>query len=760
MDKSVFIILHIFILYSLFIFHCSGYNYIQRGKPKCVRNISITKNFSEGFKIENSENRSWETRYYEGQNQSSIRYVILEITNREKFVSSFHSVFQKNRSRLSCNILVIKMRGACLDLIKTFIVTFLLGENSGENHYMLLAVLLYEQKHSSLINYLNLLLLDEIPILSSSTEELIYEERYFKNFISFETKNIFMTKFLFHFLRKENIKSLIILYNNSASAKKTISDIQARLKEETASVCRSEICKVSGIANTTEFILQKIREHTFTTLIVIVSTNQTFSEFVADSLRQSKIPKIVFLYSKNRENYQPDGKVKNLVSIKAVNIRFGLFGKYILSALDKSSNILKSLSASSFKRRVAPKNFSTVFVNSIREEESFKNVKLKMIYNTKEIPKKIYGLYTIDRSGNETLNWYSNTTLWNETFNHSNNCLAGYYPIYKGADKCHWSCVFCESGYYKNSTGQDECWMCNRSTSVTNTNRTKCLTFAYQYYQVKRNYKSIVQLLAAVGFLYSSSFLAIFVRYRNTPVVKSSNIPLTFSQMVLHAGQSCQLLLTLMKQNRTVCLLHSVTSGNFLKLIIAIWMIKTDQILSVFRTTNKVKRRHFVKPSEIAVPGVFITCNILMNVAILTQCSFQFGVYEITSAVVRLKYCKMSFFFYIDSTAIIFLSIICSIKAFHGRHLPSNYNEMKYIFLSMFTLSIQLALSFMLHANFQHEGIVILTDSVLLQFASLSVLSITYGYRIYIILFQRHKNSTDVFRAKLFDRIYYDLSQK
>ena len=189
-------------------------------------------------------------------------------------------------------------------------------------------------------------------------------------------------------------------------------------------------------------------------------------------------------------------------------------------------------------------------------------------------------------------------------------------------------------------------------------------------------------------------------------------------------------------------------------------MIKTDQILSVFRTTNKVKRRHSVKPSEIAVPAVFITCSILRNVAILTQCSFQFGIYEITSSVVRLKYCKMSFFFYIDSTAIIFLSIMCSIKAFHGRHLPSNYNEMKYIFLSMFTLSIQLALSFILRANFQHDGIVILIDSVLLQFASLSVLSITYGYRRYIILFQRHKNSTDVFRAKLFDRIYYDLSQK
>ena len=241
-----------------------------------------------------------------------------------------------------------------------------------------------------------------------------------------------------------------------------------------------------------------------------------------------------------------------------------------------------------------------------------------------------------------------------------------------------------------------------------------------------------MKLLTTLGFLYSLSFLIIFVRYRNTPVVKSSNIPLTFTQIVLHFGQSCQLRLTLMKQSRTVCLLHSVTSGNALKLIIAIWMIKTNQILSIFWATSKVKRKHFIKLGDIAVPSIFITCNVLMSVTILTQSSFQFGIYEIRSAVVRLHYCKMSIYFYIDSTAVIFLSIICSIKAFQGRHLPSNYNEMKYIFLSMFTLSIQLALSLILHTNFQREGIVILIDSILLQFAGLSVLSITYGYRIYI----------------------------
>ena len=82
------------------------------------------------------------------------------------------------------------------------------------NSYMLLEVLLYQQKHSGLINYLDLLLLDEIPVISSSTEELRYEERYFKNFMSFKTKRKLITKFLFYFLRKENVKSFITLYTN------------------------------------------------------------------------------------------------------------------------------------------------------------------------------------------------------------------------------------------------------------------------------------------------------------------------------------------------------------------------------------------------------------------------------------------------------------------------------------------------------------------------------------------------------------------
>ena len=177
MDKAVTVILHLFILYSfLFILHCSGYNnYCQRGKPKCVKNISMTRKVSEDLQIQNSEKCRLETRFYEGQVQSNTRYVILVISNRRQFLPVFHSMFQKKRKKLTSNVLMIKMGATCYDLIKNVILALLLDENSGADRYMLLAVLVFQQKHLSLINYLNLLLLDEIPVISFSTEELRYE---------------------------------------------------------------------------------------------------------------------------------------------------------------------------------------------------------------------------------------------------------------------------------------------------------------------------------------------------------------------------------------------------------------------------------------------------------------------------------------------------------------------------------------------------------------------------------------------------------
>ena len=53
------------------------------------------------------------------------------------------------------------MGPTCHDLINIVLLSLLLDENIGADRYVLLAVLVFQQKHISLVNYLNLLLLDE-----------------------------------------------------------------------------------------------------------------------------------------------------------------------------------------------------------------------------------------------------------------------------------------------------------------------------------------------------------------------------------------------------------------------------------------------------------------------------------------------------------------------------------------------------------------------------------------------------------------------
>ena len=278
-----------------------------------------------------------------------------------------------------------------------------------------------------------------------------------------------------------------------------------------------------------------------------------------------------------------------------------------------------------------------------------------------------------------------------------------------------------------------------------------CIPFAYQYYQIEGNNTNIVFIFATIGSLYSTMILFVFAKYRKTPVVKSSNFPLSMIQIIFHAMQSFQLLISTLTQTQIVCIYNAVTSGSTIKLIIAMHFVKANKLLTIFHSTKRTKRKCFVKASEVVVPGVFVVANTLLDVIHLVYSTFEFGIFEKKAEHLRLRYCQMTSFFYIDVITIIFVPVICSIKAFNDRQLPSNYNEMKIIFPGTFTLTIQMLLSLILHANFQNEGTVIFVDSLMVFFASFSVLTVTYGYKVYIILFRKNKNTTTAFKSKLFD---------
>ena len=346
------------------------------------------------------------------------------------------------------------------------------------------------------------------------------------------------------------------------------------------------------------------------------------------------------------------------------------------------------------------------------------------------------------------ITWHTNITLNLSTFCDV-VCMPGHYPIYI-IGKCCWKCISCDADTVKKAVGLQVCSKCDKSISMANKNQTECLHYKYDFFTPSKTKVDMVLVLSLSGFLYTVFFLSVFAIYRDTPVVKASNFLLSVIQLSIHAMLNMHIFISILPQVKIICIGNVIVGGYLLKLVIGIYIIKTNQLLSVFKSKTMLRRTVFLKLREMLIPGMFLTANSFLTLILFEEFNVTYGILKGKNGLVRYKYCNVSFQFYIDILSVISMSVICSIQAFRSRHLPANYNEAKYVTVAMFTSTIFLILSIPLDASLRSKGISILVDSYVIYCTNVAVLSITYGYKIFIILFQKEKNISKYFHEKTF----------
>ena len=701
-------------------------------------------------------NKGCRSKYVYNPN-TNIRKVtlVIPVITRLKFPKPYLSLLdQKLLNDTVFNILFIKFKPSCQCTIQQFLLDQILGENFNDRKSFLLTLLVIYVPNSDVMNYLSILSAYNVPVISRSTTELNTRSYFYNNFFPYKTRGNALSSFLFLFLIKANVNSLIILYDSTQKSREIMLNFQEKLIERDSTISQFYTYSISNSESNNSTILEKIRVNKFTKYIFLISRDKALISMIFGVLRNSKNMKIVILHGPAGSDYGLKEDKLGLIFFtskrKSVN---AYISQALANAIKKIQLILNFTNATNITGRIMPKHFSDSFTSSF-DVQVLRKMQLLMFHKSimRGVVKTVrYGKYR-DRKNQAIVKWLTSNITLSSSFCQK-NCTPGYYPIYTGHNRCCWVCIFCENKYFKMEEGQDECIKCDEITSLTNENRTTCIPFTYQPYQIEGKYTNIVFIFSIIGGLYAAMFLFVFVKHRETPVVKSSNFPLSLIQIIFHAMQSLQLLISTLKQTQMVCIFNSVTTGSIVKLVMVIHIVKTNQLLTVFQSTKRIQRKHFVKASEIVVPGVFLVANTLLDIIHLVHSTFEYGILEKKTEHLRLRYCQMTSFFYIDVITIIFVSVICSIKAFSGRRLPSNYNEMKFIFLGTFTLTVQMLLSLILHANFQNEGFVIFVDSLMVFFASFSVLTVTYGYKVYIVLFCKNKNTATAFKSKLF-RLY------
>ena len=196
--------------------------------------------------------------------------------------------------------------------------------------------------------------------------------------------------------------------------------------------------------------------------------------------------------------------------------------------------------------------------------------------------------------------------------------------------------------------------------------------------------------------------------------------------------------------------MHSISEGYLLRFIMSIYIVKTNQLLKIFKSSAKIKRSICSALKEASFSIVYICANGFITVIYLTlHHKYEYGIYQTKDPLLKYNYCNMAFYSYIDTSFVVILSMICSVQVFLARKLQSNFNETYYIFLGMFTTTILLVFSIPLNGSFSNDGQNIFVNSVVIYCANMALISIAYGYKIHIMLFQKHRNTKEAFQRRM-----------
>uniref|UniRef100_A0A7M5XEY2 G-protein coupled receptors family 3 profile domain-containing protein n=1 Tax=Clytia hemisphaerica TaxID=252671 RepID=A0A7M5XEY2_9CNID len=360
-----------------------------------------------------------------------------------------------------------------------------------------------------------------------------------------------------------------------------------------------------------------------------------------------------------------------------------------------------------------------------------------------------------------------NCTCTGDSTSYLHNCPPGEVNTYKNLTNTHNSseetygyiCSKCPNkDLYKPNSGNQSCKICP-SDSKVNAERTKCIKIERKTIikYVKFSNKSTISLLffASLGIILCIAFAAIFIKYRETPIVTTSRFRTTLIHFAVFFVIFCVIPIAYIgKPNPFCCILRPIIIAILYNLNISILLSKSNKMLSAVSSKVKITkaemRRERIGEIFFVIMNLVIGALIIsiVNVSIpleISKTSSQVG--DITKIYLH---CKTEIHLYASIGFTMVLKFLCFVQAFRCRHLPNILNEAWIIvygsFIAMFLCAILLVVRFSKTTNNLEKEQITMNWILILNLVLFLVL---YGWRTYWIVFQPHKNTREHFRAEM-----------
>uniref|UniRef100_H9GPD0 G-protein coupled receptors family 3 profile domain-containing protein n=1 Tax=Anolis carolinensis TaxID=28377 RepID=H9GPD0_ANOCA len=368
----------------------------------------------------------------------------------------------------------------------------------------------------------------------------------------------------------------------------------------------------------------------------------------------------------------------------------------IYNAVYAVAHALHDMDLSKFKHRVTRikdlQKMHVIFNNTVGEEISFnKNGELAAgfdIINWITFPNETFNRVKVGRIDPQSLPTVEFTvhedaqpvSLCND------NCYPGYSKIKKeGKPFCCYDCIPCPEGKIS-IVERNLCSPCLRD-HYPNKFKDFCIPKSLTFLTFEDALGTGLASSALLLFCVTAGVLGIFIKHRDTPIVKANNRNLTYTLLISLLLSFLCALLFIGKPQKMTCLFRQTAFGIIFSVAVSSVLAKTITVILAFQATKpeSTLRKWMGKRTATAIIlFCFLIQATICTVWLTTFPPFpDFDVNSMAEEVILECNEGSVFMFYCLLGFMGFLSICSFTAAFFARKLPDSFNEAKFITFSM-----------------------------------------------------------------------------